>query len=233
MNNPLYYIDPSGHDPCQGGSDPSTIGQSCTSSWGPDPMDSVIRLKVYYSGRSTPLGSGGVAVAPNAILTHNHLDSLANPIENVLEIEVFANDGTMFTLDQGDFSFAGDSELGGGLALIVFDGELPNYSNMGGADLISPGMDAQQAVATGATPGLYGTEIQNPDAQITNLRGVTYDAITVAPDKTVGGDSGMPLFVNDQVYGVNNSGEGIYGAINNPGFVRKLISRFSNKYRWE
>jgi hypothetical protein len=81
-------------------------------------------------------------------------------------------------------------------------------------------------VAVGAAPGLYSTQVVDrvlyPEDYHT---GTKYRAFKVSPDRTVGGDSGCPIYSVDglTVYGVNNSGAGNYGAIESISFVRNLI----------
>jgi hypothetical protein len=101
---------------------------------------------------------------------------------------------------------------------------------MGDARDLSIGDSVQQSVFMGDAPGLYKTKVQNfysPE----NLRGVTYAALVVSPDKTIGGDSGSPLYSNGEVYGVNNSGAGIYGQVTDPQAINNLVEQYTEQWR--
>jgi len=104
---------------------------------------------------------------------------------------------------------------------------------LGDADLLKPEDKVEQAVYKGAAAGLYPVTIMDPYGHATNSRGVEYRAIYIQPDEdqTTFGDSGSGLYLNGTVYGVNNSGEGIYGAITSISHIRNLASRMTQELR--
>lgn len=104
---------------------------------------------------------------------------------------------------------------------------------LGNADLLKPEDKVEQAVKRGATAGLYPVTIMDPYGRSTNIRGVEYRAIYIQPDEdqTTSGDSGSGLYLNGTVYGVNNAGKGIYGAIINISHIRSLASSMTQKLR--
>jgi hypothetical protein len=70
-------------------------------------------------------------------------------------------------------------------------------------------------VIAGGADGLYVVELITRNAQ--------GNAIKIQPDITQPTDSGMGLFKNNALYGVNIGGDGWYGSIDNPGFIQNQI----------
>ena len=229
-NNPMKYVDPSGHDPDDIPPECERNAQ-CRKWWedkkrreAQEHRTSELPSSYVRLGISTSQGGGlgaGVVVATNAILTHNHVSA------NVTQIAVFDSSGALlYAAGPGDFEIV---IVDGGTTLIVFRNDFipeANVAPMGDVDDLATGSTAEQAVYEGATraaPGLYSTTIEHTDVIIYNTAGVPYRAITVSPDFTIPGDSGSPLYVDGRVYGINNSGNGNYGAIRNPENINSLI----------
>jgi RHS repeat-associated protein len=226
LGNPLAYVDPTGYHPDQPpqpmpDDEPCAIRGDC---WPLEklPPDVVILLVVDVNG--VRYMAVGTAIETNAILTCNHLPLLAN----TQRISIFQPSQTpLLTAQSGDFDMAGDAELGGGLTLLVFKDDFISPADtalLGDADGLEQGDAALQAVLNGARPGLYRTRVENTDIPVTNVRKVEYQALTVAPDKTVAGDSGAPLYVDGRVYAVNNAGNGIYGPVRKISYTRTLVA---------
>ena len=235
-NNPIKYNDPTGHDVGCAGMDCGDYAY-VLGKYGKKVAElpsSYVRINVKYQGHGWDgKGSGGVAIAPNAVLSHNHYEGSWGTAQAFEAIRIETSDGSVHLAENGAFSFAGDSDVGGGLSLFVFKDDFidpQDVASMGDSGDLGLGDSVQQSVFIGGEPGLYNTKIQ--DFYSTwNLRGVTYDALVVSPDRTIGGDSGSPLYSNGYVYGVNNSGDGIYGKITNAQSINDLVKQRTEHLR--
>ncbi|NJN53518.1 MAG: hypothetical protein HC804_01460 [Anaerolineae bacterium] len=200
--------------------------------------DSFVKISAGYrtreGGFTTEDRASGVIVASNAILTHHHFYSDNVTPETLESVILRSADGQRITA-RGEFSVISGSELGGmhnGLTLIVFEDDFSGGSvaPMSGAGAHLNGEDAQQSVRIGAKPGLYNTQIID-GADEFEFNNNPFPGILVAPDQTVRGDSGAPLYVDGSVVGVNNQGDGQYGAITNIPLIQYLINKVTEDLR--
>jgi hypothetical protein len=212
-DNPLRYVDPTGHQYGPEIPDPEEIEASFTTSSDPPPSplpSSYVRIKVFYKNTThEPIrGGAGVVIDTNAILTHNHLLFSGETFANIKEIQVTYG-SRVWTFDPNEFLMTGDAELGGGLGLLVFESDFMAATDvvpLGDADELKMWDRGEMPVVYGAEPdGLYPVQVSNTDQRATNIRGIDYIGLAVWPRRTTQGDSGAPLYVDGCVYGVNNA----------------------------
>ena len=225
LNNPLKYTDPTGHAYCGDQYDPYCM--ETTDEWIAydsremhfldDVPTSYVRIFIKYSGTGWERGRGsaGVGVDTNAILSHNHQVGSWGDASSIEGVKIINHNGDVFTFGQGEFVF--DEVIDSGLSIFVFNDDVMTASDaalLGDADALKAGDSVQQYVYVGASPGLYSTNVIGFD-EIKNTRYIDYTVLNVAPDKTDFNDSGNPLYVDNRVYGVNNSGNEVanYGPI--------------------
>jgi hypothetical protein len=170
----------------------------------------------------------GVAVRGKALLSSNHLLPPYLPPENVSRIKIFNSYGDVHDIkDSESFSIL----LENGYTTIVFKENIipeENVSPLGDVNSLSKGDQVSQAVVNGAPVGTYPTKFKG-HLTLTSAYSREYQAFTVFSDLTVGGDSGSPLYVDGVVYGINNSGNGIYGAITNPEQIYRTIDNITTR----
>jgi hypothetical protein len=146
----------------------------------------------------------------------------------------------LHTAKEGDFLMAGDTELGGGLSLFVFRANpFKDLAILGDIDELEPGVFAEQAIFVGAKTrgipvGLYPATIGHTNGFVRNQRKTEYKSFKVSYDLTtsqtsIGNDSGAPLYINNRIYGINNSGNGNYGAITDISLIRHLTTDMTQK----
>ena len=170
----------------------------------------------------------GVAIQGNALLSSNHLlPKRINP-GDVSRIQMKNAYGDVYeSANPADFLIRQEP----GYTILVFKNEVipeDSIAKIGDVDSLVVGTKAYQAVTNGAPAGIYSTEISGAITVLSIGLG-EYQGVTIFPDRTVTGDSGSPLYVNGVVYGVNNSGNGIYGAITDPGGVYQMIDGLSGQ----
>jgi hypothetical protein len=208
----------------------------------PRPMPpSYVRLKVFYVNGNGGDSGAGATIDTNAILSHNHHlspDQTPADIQCVVVEDISGNQ--LYVAKAGDFLMAGDDELGGGLSLFVFKANpFKDLAILGDIDELEPGALAEQAIFVGAKTrgmavGLYPATINNLSGFVRNQRKTDYKSFKVSYDLTtsqtpIGNDSGAPLYIDNRVYGVNNSGNGNYGAVTDISLIRHLVVDMTEK----
>ncbi|MFC1976437.1 hypothetical protein ACFLXQ_08560 [Chloroflexota bacterium] len=200
-----------------------------------------MRLKVFYVDGSGGDSGAGATIETNTILSHNHHLSSNQTTADIQSIVIEDASGKLLHVaEAGDFLMAGDVELGGGLSLFVFKADpFKHLALLGDVDGLEPGMLAEQAIFVGAKTrgipvGLYPATIGYTNGFVRNQRKTDYKSFKVSYDLTtsqtpIGNDSGAPLYINNRVYGVNNSGNGNYGAITDISLIRHLIADMTQK----
>jgi RHS repeat-associated protein len=240
-NSPLVFTDPSGH--C---SIAAMERGECTADelyekhpfmyWRPLPSSTII-MTVYYGSGAPKATSVGSAVGKNALLSHNHHLNPGMTVDDIESIELRTSrdqENPFFSASSGEFLMAGDNELDGGLSLFVFEDDFiatNEVASIGDASTLCEGDTVFQAASKDTYPGLYKTTITGTDRRAINVRGVEYEALKVSPDRTTYGDSGAPLYVKNQIFGVNNAGNGTYGPVNNVSLIYNIISAFTSQLR--
>jgi len=164
----------------------------------------------------------GVAIQSNALLSSDHiLPSDVKP-EDVVQIQITNPNGDVQDVYIAD-GFLIQPEHG--YTVIVFSENIipeQNIALLGDADELNVGTLARQAVVIGADDGIYPTFIQDRFTAHA-IDGQAYPALRVSPDKTIVGDSGDPLYIDGVVYGINNAGDGICGAITDPNAIYETV----------
>lgn len=168
----------------------------------------------------------GVAIHPNALLSSNHFLPLSITSDNVFQIQIRNAYGDVHDIaDPSEFVI----EPSNAFTTIVFKEKIipeENTAKLGNMDDLRITDQAYQAVIKGAPEGIYPTQIEG-SRTILNLKKQEYLALVISTDRTTTSDSGSPLYVNDLVYGVNNSGNGNYGMITDPELVYRNIEQIS------
>lgn len=170
----------------------------------------------------------GVAIQGNALLSSNHFLPRKLSPGDVTRIQISNSYSDVHEIDNTeDFLIR---QEGGYTIIVLKENVIPenNIASLGDVDSLTKGDDAYQAVVNGAPAGIYPTKIKGP-LTVLSSSSREYQAITVFYDRTITGDSGSPLYVNGVVYGVNNSGDGIYGAVTDPGQIYQTINNISTR----
>jgi hypothetical protein len=236
-NNPLKYIDPSGHYKCivyaPGGeclewADDDLEGLKDHRDDVPQSSDRVGPLPSSYVQYTYCAASGkcysgvGVAISPNTILTHDHVRP------NVVRIqrEDPSSGAVLSIVNAGDFAYASPNDTGDAMSLFVFRNDLfGDVATLGDVDdLVGSNISAEEAIRRSIyaeQEGMYSTEVIE----------VSDGWIHVSPDFTIAGDSGAPLFVNGKVYGINNQGTGKCGAVTDPERIYQLATSYTDTLR--
>ena len=157
----------------------------------------------------------GVAVGGNALISSNHLLPEGVAPNDVMSIQIMNTHGDTYqSPNESYFKIT----VSGEYTVIVFSNTAvpdENVASIGSVEELVVGDYVEQSVSKGTSPGVYPTRIQS----IGNLDPYSekgYIGIGVNPDLTIVGDSGSPLYLNDQtVVGVNNSGS-YYAGFENP-----------------
>jgi RHS repeat-associated protein len=236
-NNPLKYIDPSGHYKCivyapsgeclEWADDDLEVLKDNRDDV-PQSSDRVGPLPSSYVQYAYCTASGkcwtgvGVAISSNTILTHDHVD------QDVVRIRIEdpSSGATLSRINVGDFAYASPNDMGDAISLFVFRNDLfGDVATLGDADdLVGSNISAEVAVRRSMyaeQEGLYSTEVME----------ASDGWIHVSPDFTIGGDSGAPLFVNGKVYGINNRGTGKCGAVTDPERIYQLATSYTDMLR--
>ena len=169
----------------------------------------------------------GVAIHANSLLSSNHFLPSQLTSEDVQRIEIINAYGDAHVIDHPEeFSIMPFNSY----TLIVFKEnflQAENIAALGDVADLKAGDEAYQAVVKGAPEGLYPTQIAG-NLTIQADEQHEYSALMVSTDKTSVGDSGSPLYVQGVVYGINNSGNGLYGMITDPAQIYLTIQQISS-----
>jgi YD repeat-containing protein len=209
----------------------------------PLPPSYVFGVQASFDNGITIRRSGkgaGVAVDTNAILSHHHHTGRGFKAAHLVSVEIFDASGNRIHLaetSKGEVAMLADADMDWSMTLIVFKHDIwagRGTALLGDADGLKKGDSVLQSVSRGAPPGLYPTTVDNPDfSRRDGDKNQDYRALSVSSDRTRSGDSGSPLYdeTGQVVYGVNNSGAGVYGAIREIGRTRAQIATLTQALR--
>jgi len=189
-NNPLKYVDVTGHNEVPSGIPPWEDHDNRTGSLPPG----YVIITVDYTlpdGTVFREYGAGVIIDANAILSHDHW---LQPGAVVISVDILDPETGASILPApilaGDYLFDGGDET----SLFVFQDDIfpaGDVATLGDADDLETGIAGEQVVfegarARGVPAGLYSTTIVENN-----------EVLKVSPDYTIPGDSGNPLYVGN------------------------------------